>query len=96
MKPTQKAKNLFRMRQSFATYRSDSIVSSLLRQLPWTICERWDTGKLQFHIEALDRDAKKPHERPTICMLLCATKDNEVGKYALTRSLSPTLIAEAA
>ena len=51
-------------------------------------------GKLQFYLEALDRDVKKPHERPTIGMLLCATKDNEVVEYALARSLSPTLIAE--
>jgi hypothetical protein len=51
-------------------------------------------GKLQFYLEALDRDVKKPHERLTIGMLLCATKDNEVVEYALARSLSPTLIAE--
>ena len=27
-------------------------------------------------------------------MLLCATKDNEVVEYALSRSLSPALVAE--
>lgn len=51
-------------------------------------------GKLQFYLEALDRDVRKPHERPSIGMLLCATKDNEVVEYALARSTSPTLIAE--
>jgi predicted nuclease of restriction endonuclease-like (RecB) superfamily len=51
-------------------------------------------GKLQFYLEALDRDVKKPHERPSIGMLLCATKDDEVVEYALGRSMSPTLIAE--
>jgi len=51
-------------------------------------------GKLQFYLEALDRDVKKPHERPSIGMLLCATKDNEVVEYALARATSPTLIAE--
>ena len=53
-----------------------------------------DLGKLNFYLEALDRDVKKPHERPSIGILLCASKDNEVVEYALSRSLSPTLVAE--
>jgi predicted nuclease of restriction endonuclease-like (RecB) superfamily len=53
-----------------------------------------DLGKLSFYIEALDRDVKKPHERPSIGVLLCATKDNEVVEYALARTTSPTLVAE--
>ncbi|MBK8575080.1 MAG: DUF1016 family protein [Elusimicrobia bacterium] len=51
-------------------------------------------GKLNFYLEALDRDVKKPHERPSIGLLLCASKDKEVVEYALSRSLSPALIAE--
>ncbi|MGH8474964.1 MAG: PDDEXK nuclease domain-containing protein [Methylococcales bacterium] len=51
-------------------------------------------GKLSFYLEALDRDVKKPHEGPAIGVLLCASKDNEVVEYALSRSLSPALIAE--
>ncbi|HZF09210.1 MAG TPA: PDDEXK nuclease domain-containing protein [Thermoanaerobaculia bacterium] len=51
-------------------------------------------GKLEFYLEALDRDIRKPHERPSIGVLLCASKDNEVVEYALSRSLSPALIAE--
>jgi predicted nuclease of restriction endonuclease-like (RecB) superfamily len=51
-------------------------------------------GKLNFYLEALDRDEKKPHEQPAIGILLCATKDEEVVEYALSRSLSPTLVAE--
>jgi predicted nuclease of restriction endonuclease-like (RecB) superfamily len=51
-------------------------------------------GKMDFYLEALDRDVRKPHERPSIGVLLCATKDNEVVEYALSRSLSPALIAE--
>ncbi len=51
-------------------------------------------GKLTFYLEALDRDVKKPHERPSIGVLLCASKDTEVVKYALSRALSPALIAE--
>ena len=51
-------------------------------------------GKLEFYLEALDRDVKKPHERPSIGVLLCATKDSEVVEYALSRAVSPALIAE--
>ena len=51
-------------------------------------------GKLGFYLEALDRDAKKPHENPAIGVLLCASKDAEVVEYAMSRHLSPALIAE--
>lgn len=53
-----------------------------------------DLGQLSFYVEALDRDVKKAHERPSIGVLLCATKDNEVVEYALARTTSPTLVAE--
>lgn len=51
-------------------------------------------GKLEFYLEALDRNHRKPHENPAIGLLLCASKDEEVVEYALSRSLSPALIAE--
>jgi predicted nuclease of restriction endonuclease-like (RecB) superfamily len=51
-------------------------------------------GKMQFYLEALGRDVKKPHEQPSIGVLLCATKNNEVVEYALSRSMSPALVAE--
>ncbi|MBR7783660.1 PDDEXK nuclease domain-containing protein [Undibacterium luofuense] len=51
-------------------------------------------GQLNFYLEALDRDHKKPHENPAIGLLLCASKDDEVVEYALSRSLSPAMIAE--
>jgi predicted nuclease of restriction endonuclease-like (RecB) superfamily len=51
-------------------------------------------GKLNFYLEALDRDVKKLHEQPSIGVLLCASKDDEVVEYALSRSTSPALIAE--
>ncbi len=53
-----------------------------------------DLGQLQFYLEALDRDVTKPHERPSIGVLLCATKDSEVVEYALSRTVSPALVAE--
>ncbi|MCI0390520.1 MAG: PDDEXK nuclease domain-containing protein [Acidobacteria bacterium] len=51
-------------------------------------------GKLEFYLEALDRDWRKPNEGPSIGVLLCATKDSEVVEYALSRALSTALVAE--
>jgi predicted nuclease of restriction endonuclease-like (RecB) superfamily len=51
-------------------------------------------GKLTFYLEALDRDVRKPHEQPSIGVLLCASKEDKVVEYALSRTLSPALIAE--
>lgn len=51
-------------------------------------------GQLEFYLEALDRDVKAPHENPSIGVLLCKEKNDEVVKYALNRSLSPTVIAD--
>ena len=51
-------------------------------------------GKLNFYLEALDRDVRKPHENPAIGLLLCASKDSEVVEYALSRTLSPALVAQ--
>jgi predicted nuclease of restriction endonuclease-like (RecB) superfamily len=51
-------------------------------------------GQLNFYLEALDRDVKKPNENPSIGVLLCKDKDNEVVEYALSRNLSPTMVSE--
>ena len=45
-------------------------------------------------MEALDRDVKKTNEKPSIGVLLCKDKDSEVVEYALSRSLSPTMVSE--
>jgi predicted nuclease of restriction endonuclease-like (RecB) superfamily len=51
-------------------------------------------GKLAFYLEALDRDRKRSHENPSIGVLLCRTKDDEVVEYAMSRHLSPALVAQ--
>ncbi len=51
-------------------------------------------GQINFYLEALDRDVKKPNENPSIGVILCRDKDDEVVEYALSRNLSPTLIAQ--
>jgi hypothetical protein len=51
-------------------------------------------GKLNFYLEALDRDVKRPHEKPSIGILLCKGKDTEVVEYAMARNTSPAIIAD--
>jgi len=51
-------------------------------------------GKLNFYLEALDRDVKRPHENPSIGILLCKGKDTEVVEYAMARNISPALVAD--
>lgn len=51
-------------------------------------------GKMNFYLEALDRDVKNKDENPSVGIILCKSKDDEVVEYALSRHLSPTLIAE--
>jgi len=51
-------------------------------------------GKLNFYLEALDRDIKRPQENPSVGVLLCKGKDTEVVEYAMARNLSPTMISD--
>jgi len=51
-------------------------------------------GQINFYLEALDRDVKKPNENPSVGVILCATKDDAVVEYALSRSMSPTMVAD--
>ncbi|MFT5659906.1 MAG: RecB family endonuclease NucS [Sulfurimonas sp.] len=53
-----------------------------------------DLGQLEFYLEVLDRDVKRDDENPSIGILLCRKKNDEVVKYALSRSLSPTVVSE--
>ena len=51
-------------------------------------------GQINFYLEALDRDVKKPNENPSVGLILCASKDDVVVEYALSRSMSPTLVSD--
>jgi predicted nuclease of restriction endonuclease-like (RecB) superfamily len=51
-------------------------------------------GQLNLYLEALDRDVKKPEENPSVGLVLCKDKDDTVVEYALSRSLSPAMVAE--
>ena len=49
---------------------------------------------MDFYLEALDRQVKKKNENPSVGLLLCASKNNEVVEYAMSRSMSPMLVAQ--
>jgi predicted nuclease of restriction endonuclease-like (RecB) superfamily len=51
-------------------------------------------GQINFYLEALDRDVKKHHENPSVGVILCTGKDDEIVQYALSRNVSPALVAE--
>lgn len=51
-------------------------------------------GKMNLYLEALDREVKKETENPSVGVILCASKDDEVVEFALSRSLSPTMVSE--
>lgn len=51
-------------------------------------------GKINLYLEALDREVKKDNENPSVGIILCASKDDEVVEFALSRSLSPTMVSE--
>jgi predicted nuclease of restriction endonuclease-like (RecB) superfamily len=53
-----------------------------------------DMGQLEFYLEALDRDVKRADENPTIGVLLCKSADHATVEYALSRTMSPALVAE--
>lgn len=53
-----------------------------------------DLGQLEFYLEALDRDVKRSNENPSIGIILCPEADRVVVEYAMSRSMSPTMVAE--
>ena len=51
-------------------------------------------SKMDFYLEALDRQKKRENENPSVGMSLCASKDDEVVEYAMSRTLSPMMVSE--
>lgn len=51
-------------------------------------------SKMDFYLEALDCQKKRENENPSVGMILCASKDDEVVEYAMSRTLSPMMVSE--
>lgn len=50
-------------------------------------------SKMNLYLEALDREVKNENENPSVGIILCTSKDDDVVEFTLNRSLSPTMVA---
>ena len=53
-----------------------------------------DLGQLEFYLEALDQTERRSNENPSIGILMCRDANPEVVRYALNRSMSPTMVSK--
>lgn len=51
-------------------------------------------SKMDFYLEALDRQERKENENPSVGVILCASKDEQVVEYAMSRTMSPTMVSQ--
>ena len=51
-------------------------------------------SKMDFYLEGLDRQIKKDNENPSVGLILCASKNDEVVQYAMSRTLSPMMVSQ--
>ena len=92
--------NQFRLQVGNKDYRTDllfyhrDLQSLVLFELKIQEFEPEFLGKLNFYLEALDRDVKRPFENNSVGVLLCKGKDTEVVEYAMARNSSPAMIAD--
>lgn len=50
-------------------------------------------SKMNFYLEALDRQERKEGENPSVGIILCSSKNETIVEYARARSNSPTAIS---
>ena len=63
-------------------------------ELKTTTFDPRDLGQLEFYLEALDQTEKRSNENPSIGILMCKDANPEVVRYALNRSMSPTMVSK--
>ena len=90
----------YRLQVGASTYKADllfyhrGLQALVAVELKKTKFHPRDLGQLEFYLEALDRDVKRSNENPSIGIILCPEADRVVVEYAMSRSMSPTMIAE--
>lgn len=52
------------------------------------------SSKMDMYLEALDRDVKRDNENPSLGIILCPSADRSEVEYSLSRTMSPTMVAE--
>ena len=90
----------YKLKVGASTYKADllfyhrGLQALVAVELKKTKFHPRDLGQLEFYLEALDRDVKRSNENPSIGIVLCPEADRVVVEYAMSRSMSPTMIAE--
>lgn len=90
----------YRLEVGSSTYKADllffhrGIQALVAVELKKTKFNPRDLGQMEFYLEALDRDVKRSNENPSVGIILCPEADRVVVEYAMSRSMSPTMIAE--
>lgn len=51
-------------------------------------------GKMNLYLATLDRDVKKEQEDPSVGVILCSSKDEDVVEYSISKNMSQTMISE--
>lgn len=51
-------------------------------------------GKMNLYLEVLDRDVKKEQENPSVGVILCSSKDEDIVEYSISKNMSLTMIFE--
>ena len=49
---------------------------------------------MNLYLEALDRDVKKEQENPSVGVILCSSKDEDVVEYSISKNMSQAMISE--
>lgn len=49
---------------------------------------------MNLYLEALDRDVKKEQENPSVRVILCSSKDEDVVEYSISKNMAQTMISE--
>ncbi len=50
--------------------------------------------KMNLYLEALDREVEKEQENPSVEVILCSSKDEDVVEYSISKNMSQTMISE--
>ena len=74
------------MKQFYETYKDNEIVAPLVRQISWS--HNVIILGLTNSIE------EKENESPSVGVILCASKDEQVVEYAMSKTMSPTMVSQ--
>lgn len=92
--------NQVRLRAGIRGYRSDllfyhrDLKCLVLFELKTETFQPEMLGKINFYLEALDEQVRRPGENQSIGILLCNGKDPQVVNYAMARNGTPAFVAE--